>query len=761
MRRRELLLALSALVLVVAASLSLHRAFIDATWVNVTWAAVVLAIVIAATARRVGLGAVGSAVASGAVWIVFTYVVHLDAGGLLPGAEQFAQFTDLWSQAVTDLMQEPAPARTLPSLLLVTSAAGWWVSHVAHELLVRARRPGPAILAAAVLWVFPLAVPQPPGRTWPQALPFLAAAGMLLLVEPDPDLSSWRRPSGQVTAPGPAGIGVGVVALLLALTLPGVLPGYGQEPWVDLSGADAARGYQPIVDVSRRLKLPAERDLLRVRSDVPVYLRLAGLDTFDGGTWRLGPADQASFEPDQVIPADRRLPPEVPTEQTLTTTVEIENLSLENVFVPTPYRPVQVQGSAARRMVYSEDGTFIATSDTLEGEPALIPGLSYAVDVELPDPDAAALQQVPFEAYQRPEYQRWMQLPTDYTRLAELGDRIAADAGAGSPYEVAFALQEHFRDRGAFTYSTDVPALRGSDALQRFVIDDRIGYCEYFATGMAVMLRQQGIPSRVAVGFRLGDQIGEGEYLVTTADAHAWVEVLFPGYGWIQFEPTPALQDALVPTRDDITPYTPVGFAPGAAPTASEQPQEAPTDLPNQSDLQDVPGGLGAAADDEDAAGAITPRRVLPIVATVLLAIASVALVLSARRRRRHHPDLDEPERTLAAQRRVLHDARTYGVGRHDHETALELSRRWASEGRVEPASAERLARLAQAAAFGGHLPDGAGAEAERLGDRLVEELRGSVPRGARLAAPVRIPYEMTRETGRKVLTAVRDAPRD
>lgn len=758
MRRRELLLALSVLVLVVAASLSLHRAFIDAAWVNLTWSAVVLAVAVAAGARRVGLGVPGSAVASGAVWIVFTYIVHLDAGGLLPGVEQFAQFTELWSQAMTDLMQEPAPARTLPSLLLVTSTAGWWVSHVAHELLVRARRPGPAILAAAVLWVFPLAVPQPPGRTWPQALPFLAAAGMLLLVEPDPDLSSWRRPSGRVTAPGPAGLGVGVLALLIALTVPGVLPGYGQEPWVDLSGADAARGYQPIVDVSRRLKLPAERDLLRVRSDVPVYLRLAGLDTFDGGTWRLGPADQASFEPDQVIPADRRLPPEVPTEQTFAATVEIENLSLENVFVPTPYRPVQVQGSAARRMVYSEDGTFIATSDTLEGEPALIPGLSYAVDVELPDPDAAALQQVPFEAYQRPEYQRWIQLPAEYAQLAELGDRIAADAGAGSPYEVAFALQEHFRDRQNFTYSTEVPALRGSEALERFVIDDRVGYCEYFATGMAVMLRQQGIPSRVAVGFRLGDRIGEGEYLVTTADAHAWVEVLFPGYGWIQFEPTPALQDALVPTREDITPYAPVGFAPGAAPTPGERPQEAPEDLPNV-DRQDTPGALGGQA-DEERAGTPSRRRILPIVATVLLAIASVALALSARRRRYRHPELDEAERTLAAQRRLLRDARTYGVGRHDHETALEVSRRWASEGRVDPATAERLAGLAQAAAFGGHLPDGSGAEAERLGDGLVDELRGSVPRGARLAAPVRIPYEVTRETGRRVLTAVRDAPR-
>ncbi len=759
MRRRDLVLALGALLLMIAASLSLHRAFIDSSWVNATWAAIALAVALAAGARKVGIGAAGSAVASGTVWVVFTYVLHLDAGGLLPGAEQVAQFTDLWAQSITDLMNEPAPARTLPSLMLMVTTAAWWVSHVTHELLVRAGQPGPAIITAAILWIFPLAVPQPPGRTWPQALPFLAAAGMLLLVEPDPDLSAWRRPSGRGFRPGPTGIVVGVVALLIALTVPGVLPGYGQEPWVDLSSPNAARGYQPIVDVSRRLKLPAERDLLRVRSDVPVYLRLAGLDTFDGGTWRLGPADTASFEPDDVIPADRRLPPEVPTEQTILATVEIENLSLENVFVPTPYRPVQVRGSAARRMVYSEDGTFIATSDTLEGEPALIPGLSYTVDVELPDPDVAALQQIPFEAYQRPEYQRWTQLPADYPALADLGVRVAEESGATSPYEVAFALQEHFRDPERFTYSTDVPALRGGDALERFVTEDRRGYCEYFATGMAVMLRQHGIPSRVAVGFRLGDQIGEGEYLVTTADAHAWVEVLFPGYGWIQFEPTPALQDALVPTREDVTPYTPVGFAPRPGQTEGAQPQQNPDDFPNLVDPPDVPGGLDVP--QPGGAEGPTDRGVLPIVATVLLALASVALVVASRRRHRHNPELDDPERTLEAQRRVLHDARSFGVGRRDHETTLEVTRRWAAEGRVEPASAERLARLAQAAAFGGLPPEGTGAEAERLSEELVEGLRDSVPRAARVTAPVRIPYEVTREAGRKVLTAVRDGPRD
>ena len=753
---RELILAVGALLLLLAASLSLHRAYIGDGWMNPAWSAIVLSVVVAGGARRLGVGAAGSALASAVGWAVFTFVVHLDGGASVPGAELVAQFTEQWRRGVSDLMKEPAPARTLPSLLMITTTATWWVSHVVHELLVRAKRPGPAILTAAVLWVFPLAVPQPVGRTWPQALPFLVAAGMLLLLEPDPDLSAWRRPSVTGSVSGPTGIAVGAVALLVALTIPGTMPGYGQEPWLDISGADAARGYQPIVDVSRRLKLPIERDLLRVRSDVPVYLRLAGLDTFDGATWRLGPADQAAFEPDEVIPADQRLPPEVPASQTLTTSVEIENLSLENVFVPTPYRPVRVRGSAAGRMVYSQDGTFIATSDTLEGEPALIPGLSYTVDVEVPDPSAEQLKGVSFDSYDRSAYRRWTQLPTDYPAMADLGARIVQEERAATPFEVAFAFQDYFRDPEMFTYTIDVPALRSSDALQRFAIEDRRGYCEYFATGMAVMLRQRGIPSRVAVGFRLGEQTGDGEYLVATSDAHAWVEVLFPGYGWIQFEPTPALPDALVPTREDVTPNAPPGFAPPPSSAQTQRPQE-PGDLPNQVDRRDLQGGMDVP-EPSPADPFRTPRHALLLAAILLLLTTSVALIVAWRRGRARSDELDDRERTLAAQRRVLRDARRYGVGRRDHETALEVSRRWAAEGRVEPPVAERLARLGQAAAFGGHLSAGTGEVAERLGNELTDGLQRSVPNHVRVLAPVRIPYQVAHEAGRRVLTAMQNA---
>jgi transglutaminase-like putative cysteine protease len=234
--------------------------------------------------------------------------------------------------------------------------------------------------------------------------------------------------------------------------------------------------------------------------------------------------------------------------------VEVENLALENVFVPAPYHPLRVLGGAARRMVYSPEGTFLATSDVTEGEPALVPGLSYTVEAALPAPTGADLDEIDASVYDDESYAPWTALPEDYPELAAVNAAIRDEADASAPFEMAFALQSFFRDPDRFTYSTDVEPLRGSDGLTRFVTDDRVGFCTYYATAMAVMLRLEGIPARVAVGFRLGERLESGEYLVTSDHAHAWVEALFPGYGWITFEPTPALPDTLVPSMSEKLP---------------------------------------------------------------------------------------------------------------------------------------------------------------------------------------------------------------
>jgi transglutaminase-like putative cysteine protease len=112
---------------------------------------------------------------------------------------------------------------------------------------------------------------------------------------------------------------------------------------------------------------------------------------------------------------------------------------------------------------------------------------------------------------------------------------------AQSPYEAAALLETWFREAGGFTYDEQPPApIGGTPALVDFVNETKRGYCQHYAGAMALMLRLLGVPSRVAVGFTSGEYSKDDkEWVVKDTNAHAWVEVWFPEFGWIPFDPTP------------------------------------------------------------------------------------------------------------------------------------------------------------------------------------------------------------------------------
>ncbi len=111
-------------------------------------------------------------------------------------------------------------------------------------------------------------------------------------------------------------------------------------------------------------------------------------------------------------------------------------------------------------------------------------------------------------------------------------------ADADSPAEKAAAIQAYLRS-SEFSYSTERLPGSGYQALENFLLRDHKGYCEQFASAMAMMARVVGIPSRVSVGFLPGDRDGDS-WRVSIRDMHAWPELYFAGYGWVRFEPTPA-----------------------------------------------------------------------------------------------------------------------------------------------------------------------------------------------------------------------------
>jgi transglutaminase-like putative cysteine protease len=126
-----------------------------------------------------------------------------------------------------------------------------------------------------------------------------------------------------------------------------------------------------------------------------------------------------------------------------------------------------------------------------------------------------------------------------YARAFALARRLAASAT--TPYAFVQSVMQYL-SRG-FSYDEHPPPSRYP--LESFLFSSRHGYCQHFAGAMALLLRMGGIPARVAVGFTPGTfDKATGAWQVTDFDAHAWVEAWFPQYGWVRFDPTPAVAPA-------------------------------------------------------------------------------------------------------------------------------------------------------------------------------------------------------------------------
>ena len=136
---------------------------------------------------------------------------------------------------------------------------------------------------------------------------------------------------------------------------------------------------------------------------------------------------------------------------------------------------------------------------------------------------------------------RYLQLPGSLPpRVGELARNIVAEAGATNAYDMAVALRDYLRAN--YKYNTKIPMPPpGVDRVDYFLFNGKEGYCEYFSSAMVVMLRVLNVPVREAVGYAPGEpDAASGEYVVRESSSHAWPEVYFPRYGWIEFEPTPS-----------------------------------------------------------------------------------------------------------------------------------------------------------------------------------------------------------------------------
>ena len=135
---------------------------------------------------------------------------------------------------------------------------------------------------------------------------------------------------------------------------------------------------------------------------------------------------------------------------------------------------------------------------------------------------------------------RYTQLPPDLPgRVRGLAHEATVDGD--TPYDKAVLVEANLK-RLEYSLQVDPPPF-DADGVDFFLFEQRRGYSEYFASAMVVLLRSVGVPARVAVGYTTGDPTDvENLYAVTDSHSHGWVEVYFPGYSWIPFEPTPGAQ---------------------------------------------------------------------------------------------------------------------------------------------------------------------------------------------------------------------------
>lgn len=160
----------------------------------------------------------------------------------------------------------------------------------------------------------------------------------------------------------------------------------------------------------------------------------------------------------------------------------------------------------------------------------------YEAESDIATPSAQSLRDAG-DDYPADISEIYLHLPPTDLRIRQLAEQVTMSDD--NRFDKAATIEKYLRTN--YQYTLELPTSLPADPIANFLFERKRGHCEYFASAMAVMLRTIGIPSRVVNGFR-SDEFNDltGNYVLRGKDAHAWVEVYFPGKGWQTFDPTPA-----------------------------------------------------------------------------------------------------------------------------------------------------------------------------------------------------------------------------
>lgn len=214
---------------------------------------------------------------------------------------------------------------------------------------------------------------------------------------------------------------------------------------------------------------------------------------------------------------------------------EIQRMLPADLAVVRPVRS-RGQGSPIDGLVLRRTEPFPPDYSSLRARTPATRGMKYTITSSV---SAASVETLEAAGTNYPGWvlDQYLQLPDSTTeRVRQRAREWSKDSR--NPYDMAWAIESRLRE---IPYSTNIPSPpRDQDGVDYFMFSLNRGYADYYASAMVVMLRSLGIPSRVAVGYVAGDWDQDNEhFVVREAHAHAWVEVFFPNYGWIEFNPSP------------------------------------------------------------------------------------------------------------------------------------------------------------------------------------------------------------------------------
>lgn len=329
---------------------------------------------------------------------------------------------------------------------------------------------------------------------------------------------------------------VGVLAVLLFPTPPGVQVGRGLaggrpgQPGGE--GADQTEESRDVaaythgnLDLRQRGDLP-DQPVADVPVQSPVHWLGTTLTRYDGISWT---ADNAGVLLGPPLAGD---PPYLlpPGPGDLGVGARSDRVQLRDGFTGvllTPGHPVAVDVAAAVSPI--SGGWFL---DAVDGQYPT----AYEVTSE-PTTHAPSVLRASAAFPRAPSAgeQALTDLPSSVpARVLDLGRRLTA--GAASRYDAMMAVETYLRATFAYQLDSPVPPA-GWDAVDHFLFEARAGFCEQFASAGVVLLRASGVPARLATGFAGGDVV-DGRRTLRGTDAHAWVEVWYPGEGWVTSDPT-------------------------------------------------------------------------------------------------------------------------------------------------------------------------------------------------------------------------------